>query len=602
LDERDSECGVIPMDYEPWPYDGCSLLEAWRRLADTRSLAAAKSTFSEFVHSRKLVVVSRVSTSVGLRRATDFDVWRRIAGLDWSNLSATDDGRGDSVFDHVRVFPALLADQRADILDGVSLARAFADFVLEDPEVHQLASKARAKTGKYDSVFLKGRCHPRGDEHWPLAFERWSMVGVIHPDPKKRSLFDRNDPDPIEVIVAVEALIHRYMALIGMLRSGEISAEGLPVQANYPAVVPLSVWSHHGFSMLADGTILKFDEDEGESSPHTNKCWSAVMLHAASKHSSPRDPEFDGPTEFPFSIDQVVSSGSLADALADLVLRADEIEPMRLRAMTAATSAGKPFESDAGLVGLVYGHDEPVIPLRYFARAEWDRGLLPGPPGTPGDVDAWLDPEEEIPEVSSFYEAVNKRASTLFAMLQRKQVGSWGHSIDGHIVPIAPTIWSHPDFYVHPPTGDIYDGTSNPMTKRWTGVVLAHAGAAPFPVPYRGTAKDTEPTFHVKPTVFAGLPSTSFEPQPDKTSKGIRRVTTTTAARKACLDWLVKIMRESPVRNRTNNDLWDEAKARWPKTLSERSFHSARADAIRISGSLAWGAAGAPQRSNHRGD
>ena len=62
-------------------------------------------------------------------------------------------------------------------------------------------------------VLVQGWCHAHGVKQWPLAFERWSMIGTVHPDPGKRSVFDvPQEPDPLEVVIAAEALACRYRA------------------------------------------------------------------------------------------------------------------------------------------------------------------------------------------------------------------------------------------------------------------------------------------------------------------------------------------------------------------------------------------------------
>ena len=55
------------------------------------------------------------------------------------------------------------------------------------------------------------------------------MVSTMHPEAAKRSVDDGpGEPDPLEVVIAAEALKHRYRALISMLGRGELEGRGLP--------------------------------------------------------------------------------------------------------------------------------------------------------------------------------------------------------------------------------------------------------------------------------------------------------------------------------------------------------------------------------------
>ena len=101
--------------------------------------------------------------------------------------------------------------------------------MLGDPEVATLGREAVRLSPEFEAVFVRGRCHVHGLEEWPLAFERWVMVSTMHPEAAKRSVYDGpGEPDPLEVVIAAEALKHRYRALILMLRRGELEGRGLP--------------------------------------------------------------------------------------------------------------------------------------------------------------------------------------------------------------------------------------------------------------------------------------------------------------------------------------------------------------------------------------
>jgi hypothetical protein len=107
----------------------------------------------------------------------------------------------------------------------------------------------------------------------------------------------------------------------------------------------------------------------------------------------------------------------------------------------------------------------------------------------------------------------------------------------------------------------------------------------------------TSATFHVNHTASdRALPATT-----DPTvKKSIARVETSAAARKACRDWLLGVMRENPNDRTSIKVLWKEAQERWAGTLSKRSFLDARTEAIRISGATAWAAAGATKKARRK--
>jgi hypothetical protein len=109
--------------------------------------------------------------------------------------------------------------------------------------------------------------------------------------------------------------------------------------------------------------------------------------------------------------------------------------------------------------------------------------------------------------------------------------------------------------------------------------------------------RGAESVSHVKPTSHHQLP-------PDTTYKHARgrksldKAEGSQAAERACVEWLAAIMSGSPTeRTRSGNDLWREARQKWPRILSERAFDRAKAAAISNTGATAWGAAGAPKKS-----
>jgi hypothetical protein len=217
--------------------------------------------------------------------------WQALSVIDWEQSSAGGQGRGTPSFLDIRLFPPLLAPCRIGVLAGYPLAEAFKEFVLRDPEVAALGEEAVRLSPDFTELFLRGRCHPHGVEEWPLAFDRWVLPKATHPDPAKGSFFDPPwKPDPIETVIAVEALTHRYRTLISVFRRGELEGHGLPVAEGQPDRVLRSIWSHRDFHLDArNGDILQVNREAESHSDWLSKRWIGVVLQrgAADKSSSP---------------------------------------------------------------------------------------------------------------------------------------------------------------------------------------------------------------------------------------------------------------------------------------------------------------------------
>jgi hypothetical protein len=127
-------------------------------------------------------------------------------------------------------------------------------------------------------MFLQGGFGAHGT-HWPLAFERWTIATTIHPDPAKRSVFDRPEPDPIEAVIAAEAWSHRYCTLVTLLRSGEIQARGVAGVTGPSEPIPRSIWSHEAFEFdPSTGDILQDNPQPTDRYDRYVKRWIGVAL------------------------------------------------------------------------------------------------------------------------------------------------------------------------------------------------------------------------------------------------------------------------------------------------------------------------------------
>jgi hypothetical protein len=117
-------------------------------------------------------------------------------------------------------------------------------------------------------------------KEWPLAFERSVMVSTVHPEEAKRSIYDGpGEPDPLEVVIAAEALKHRYRALISILRRGELEGRGLPTTAGHSDVILRSIWSHEDFHFGANaGDVLQDNPEPTGRHDRLIRRWIGVVL------------------------------------------------------------------------------------------------------------------------------------------------------------------------------------------------------------------------------------------------------------------------------------------------------------------------------------
>jgi len=412
------------------------------------------------------------------------------------------------------------------------------------------------------------------------------------------------------VVIAAEALNHRYRTLVSMLRDGALRGFGLPATPGDPTEVLRTIWSHEEFHFdAASGDVLQDNPESTGRFDRLMRRWIGVMLqrtnisselaHGSLARSSGAKVELHPNGENsnfsdvgPYTTADVLRIGSLSESLTQLVFEHPQIRELCVVAKEVAKRERVVFEEDAGLVGMVYGHGEPLLPLRYFSPDECDFSSLPLEPPTPEEAAI----DETFfgggpPEIDAYYNAVNLHALTLIRKLQNREVTGLGHTAQGDLVPIAHSIWSHEDFYVHPPTGDVFEAGYGDMAKKWTGVILVgpNGSLSGNPVHVKGMAShDVPPT------------TTGHENPSPKPRKALARVETSTASYRQCLNWICQIMRASPKeRTETRKGLWKKAREKWPNTLSERSFISAWSEAIRTTGAITWSAAGAPKKSAH---
>ncbi len=180
----------------------------------------------------------------------------------------------------------------------------------------------------------------------------------------------------------------------------------------------------------------------------------------------------------------------------------------------------------------------------------------------------------------------------------------------GMVGAIDPPQWARSGLYVDVHNGDLLEEENYKPVLRWSGLMLirptiveslsasdSHKAFENLHAQHPAATK----RFHVKPRAHDLLPPSTI---PTRDSTLARAETTRQAPEtrdalyRACVDWLLQIIRASPdTRTESKERLWKKAQEKWPGTLSERSFIAARAEALRTSGASAWSTPGATRKS-----
>ena len=268
---------------------------------------------------------------------------------------------------------------------------------------------------------------------------------------------------------------------------------------------------------------------------------------------------------------------SLKDAFWQFVLDDPEVELIGARAIKADPALKRVY-----LEGCCYPGGCREWPLAFH------RGQLAGGRAQEGPIGYLSDPPRK--DVQRAADVLIARYESLLTLLRRGKlegIGDPTRSRGSEV--ILRSIWSHSAYFFDAARGDLLQtngsaDSSNPFSIRWRAVTLRR------PMPAN--------LFHVKPRISDQMLSSTMQSQPQAQSKAIRRVETKTTSQNACRDWLIQIIEKSPnKRTKSIEQLWKEAKEKWPDSLSERSFRAAREQAIGKVGASAWAAAGAPKKS-----
>ena len=336
----DDDLAPTPDDYVPWPAGGCTLAEArertadrtlwreWQDLLDRRDLLRGaprdgaeedaddrrrlkdaideadkklNAAFWSYLREGRLIAYGRRNGLGSESERISPDLWPTLTAVKWTTSSVGARREDGERFLAVTVFPVLHAPCRIDLLADVPISKAFKRFILGDPEVQALAPAAVAAGSRFERLFNHGRCHAFHAGYWPVANDTLLTDGIAHPNPEKNLWgIPAHNPDPIEAIIAVDALRDRYAALIGMLQTGELEARGLPANPGDAQEVLKSIWLHQGFYLDAQGGDLFEETDVAPDPQHRYlRCrWKALLLcrpsgadHGLTFHVKPTGPD-----------------------------------------------------------------------------------------------------------------------------------------------------------------------------------------------------------------------------------------------------------------------------------------------------------------------
>jgi hypothetical protein len=188
---------------------------------------------------------------------------------------------GESFF-NVSVFPVLLAPNVVEHLGHVSLKAIFSRFVIGDPEVQYLGGVASAKVPDFLSLYREGQIE--ANHYWPVRFEELCWLGEPEEIAQKYTGY-RSTP---ETDLAQKALRNRYEAMLNLLRSRHLAAEGDPVRRNDPQQIRSTIWESPTYYFDSRTGDLLEERDWGDEEVETFRFddgrenyvvrWRAVLL------------------------------------------------------------------------------------------------------------------------------------------------------------------------------------------------------------------------------------------------------------------------------------------------------------------------------------
>jgi hypothetical protein len=172
----------------------------------------------------------------------------------------------------VRVFPALLAPNAAEVIAGRAAGASFWRFVIGDPEVQALGKRVVAGDLRHRDVFEKRRFPALPISYkWPLNITVDELAHKFTRDP---SLIKDSGPATPAIRAVCKVIVDRIEAWKGLLCRGEVVATGTDVATDNVGAVSKAHWLRRGISI----DIQHSDFFDGG---HKEPRWTGSMLSVA---------------------------------------------------------------------------------------------------------------------------------------------------------------------------------------------------------------------------------------------------------------------------------------------------------------------------------
>jgi hypothetical protein len=269
-------------------FTGWPLAEAVKRTTGSRNPDDKSPRFSTMVERGQVVAFGRRRTQSD-REWISTDTWNLLINRDFKTSRASGTNAKEKAFRDILIYPILHAPNAIDFLDGMLLKDAFSQFVLPDPEVQFLGSKAIKANPDLKQVYLEGRRQPGVGWDWPVAFSQGSLAGGRAQDSPIGYLAD---PPPHKVQQAADVVCIRYSALLALLRQKRLEAIGDSVRSRGSDQIPSSIWSHRSYSIdTNNGDVLQVSSSPTNWNDFWVKRWRAVMLKRPMFHGKPLVPD-----------------------------------------------------------------------------------------------------------------------------------------------------------------------------------------------------------------------------------------------------------------------------------------------------------------------
>lgn len=243
-------------------------MEGWRfSEAKTR---CRKFDLKDLLVQGRLAAACRIGSSESEVIPIPHSAWGALTVADESpDLLHHENG---AVCQDLRIFPVVHSPNAADLLHDRSLADAFMEFVVRDPEVTVLGELVVAQHG-HREVFTDGMAPgPIIDYHWSIG----KNAGELASDFVRRIAYFLDDPipRPSAVITAVaEVLTHRITALRGLLASRQLTALGTHRNTGILGTIHRTQWLR---------TNQAIDVQNGDLCEYQNRTyiplWTGILL------------------------------------------------------------------------------------------------------------------------------------------------------------------------------------------------------------------------------------------------------------------------------------------------------------------------------------